>query len=1091
TFNTPSPHYTLGAAGQVLLTQAGVNVINAGGTLDAIDLKVTQNNDATKVGTASDTPVVTAVDDAPTITVTANDFTEDSGVVVGAVAGTYTTADAEGDARTVTFNTPSPHYTLGAAGQVLLTQAGVNVINAGGTLDAIDLKVTQNNDATKVGTASDTPVVTAVDDAPTIASASVTLSEEALAGGIPDSNGASDSAAQSGTLAITHEGAATVSLDLNSLPSLTSGGVEITWSYGSNGSNHAVILGKAGASDVIQISLNGGNGAVAAGTSNVGYTVNLLGPVDHPNTTSEDVLNFNVGVSISNGTSSSTGTLAVRIEDDAPHAGIISKTTGTETVFNANVLISLDISTSMDESSNINGLSRLDAAKQAIVSLLNDYKATLAGADSGDVRVNISLFGTTNTQLSAGWVSLDAAINLINTFTRPGGTQYTNYDAALQELIDSFNPAEYGANGPVTAVGTQNVSYFLSDGEPTKSNINPGGSNSYLSTDPSLGDGIQAGSASGFNANSTNGTSDVGQSNWEAFLVANKVISYAIGMGSGVSATYLNPIAYNGATGSDDNTNLVKVVTNMSQLSSVLIGTTPQAEQLAGFLVAGTATAAGFGGDGGHVMTVTVDGVAYTYNLASNTISATGVPTISGHTLSLTTALGGSFTIDMSTGGYSYTPSSSGTAGTERIYFTLTDKDADSESGLLKIVVNSSTTTAADDTVITNILANSVTVAAEALLANDSAAHGGTLSGSNQTLATGWLPTTQPVQSVTSTRTSAATVSRANFDLESATAATLLVTGALSGNNNSSDNRSDVLTITLHAGEKLTLATSSAVSFEYHAGTTTGGSYSALVNNSISNTGTADQSYQIRVNKSGNGTVNYSLDLTLDGSGFNPSEFISSAHGTYTATGSAGGTDTGDVSLTYQAGNTLTGTSGNDTLLASNTATTLNGNGGHDVLYGGSAGDTLNGGTGNDTLFGKAGIDTLLGGAGDDILIGGTGNDILQGDAGSDTFVWKSGDLGTDTIRDFKLGEDHLDLSDLLQNEQNSADLTNYIKVSANGSDLLISSSGSLNSGGTADLTIHLDNTNLHDPSLSLGASQTAIINSLVAGADPTIKLDH
>ncbi|MEK1906309.1 MAG: VCBS domain-containing protein, partial [Pseudomonas sp.] len=1043
---------------------------------------------------------ITGTNDVPTIAGDAvGAVTEDTGVVAGNLTDTGSLTINDLDAGQSSFQTTGITASSGALGSLTITSAGVWTYNVANSavqyLKAGETKVETFTVLSTDGTPRNVVVtITGTSNVPTIASASVTLSEEALAGGIPDSNGASDSATQSGTLAITHEGAATVSLDLNSLPSLTSGGVEITWSYGSNGSNHAVILGKAGASDVIQISLNGGNGAVAAGTSNVGYTVNLLGPVDHPITTSQDVLNFNVGVSISNGTSSSTGTLAVRIEDDAPHAGIISKTTGTETVFNANVLISLDISTSMDEASNINGLSRLDAAKQAIISLLNDYKTTLAGADSGDVKVNISLFGTTNTQLSNGWVSLDAAITLINTFTRPGGTQYTNYDAALQELIDSFNPAEYGANAPVTAVGTQNVSYFLSDGEPTKSNINPGSSNSYQSTDPSLGDGIQAGTAANFNANSTNGTSDVGQANWEAFLVANKVISYAIGMGSGVSATYLNPIAYNGATGSDDNANLVKVVTNMSQLSSVLIGTTPQAEQLAGFLVAGTATAAGFGGDGGHVMTVTVDGVAYTYNLANNTISATGVPTISGHTLSLTTALGGSFTIDMSTGGYSYTPSSSGTAGTERIYFTLTDKDADSESGLLKIVVNSSTTTAADDTVITNILANSVTVAAEALLANDSAAHGGTLSGSNLTLATGWLPTTQPAQSVTSTRTTAATVSRTNFDLESATAASLLVTGALSGGS-SSDNRSDVLNITLHAGEKLTLASSSAVSFEYHAGTVIGSSYTGLANNGfISNTGSADQTYQIRVTKTatGSGNVNYSLDLTLDGSGFNPNEFISSAHGTYTATGSAGGTDTGDASLTYQAGNTLTGTSGNDTLLASNTATTLNGNGGHDVLYGGSAGDTLNGGAGNDTLFGKAGIDTLLGGDGDDILIGGTGNDILQGGAGSDTFVWKSGDTGTDTIRDFKLGEDHLDLSDLLQNEQNSADLTNYIKVSANGSDLLISSSGNLNaSGSNADLTIHLDNTNLHDPSLGLGASQTAIINSLVAGADPTIKLDH
>ncbi len=118
---------------------------------------------------ADDTPV-TPVNDAPTIDVVANDFTEDAGAAVGDVAGTYTTDDEEGDAVTVTFNTASTHYTLDTAnGEVELTQAGVDVINAGGTLDAIDLKVTQDNDTSLTGTDSDTPVITPVNDAPPVA----------------------------------------------------------------------------------------------------------------------------------------------------------------------------------------------------------------------------------------------------------------------------------------------------------------------------------------------------------------------------------------------------------------------------------------------------------------------------------------------------------------------------------------------------------------------------------------------------------------------------------------------------------------------------------------------------------------------------------------------------------------------------------------------------------------------------------------------------------------------------------------------------------------------------------------------------------
>ncbi|MFV8464045.1 hypothetical protein ACNO7T_23235, partial [Vibrio campbellii] len=102
------------------------------------------------------------------ITVTANDFTEDAGAAVGDVAGTYVTSDEEGDAVTVTF-TPGTnsnnHYEL-VGGQVVLTQAGVDAINAGEDLDTIALTVTQNDDSSLTGTGSDTPVVTDVNDAP-------------------------------------------------------------------------------------------------------------------------------------------------------------------------------------------------------------------------------------------------------------------------------------------------------------------------------------------------------------------------------------------------------------------------------------------------------------------------------------------------------------------------------------------------------------------------------------------------------------------------------------------------------------------------------------------------------------------------------------------------------------------------------------------------------------------------------------------------------------------------------------------------------------------------------------------------------------
>ncbi|MGL4315552.1 MAG: retention module-containing protein [Pseudomonas sp.] len=228
-----------------------------------------------------------------------------------------------------------------------------------------------------------------------------------------------------------------------------------------------------------------------------------------------------------------------------------------------------------------------------------------------------------------------------------------------------------------------------------------------------------------------------------------------------------------------------------------------------------------------------------------------------------------------------------------------------------------------------------------------------------------------------------------------------------------------------------------------------------------------------------------------------------SATGEYTYTplanlGNVDHSETFDYTLTQPDGDSSTaqlvidivGTRTTLTPIAGNG--TLNGGANGDVLLGDAGADTLNGLGGNDHLEGKAGLDSLFGGEGDDVLIGGGGTDELWGGNGRDTFAWNAGETGSDTIKDFTLGEDRIDLSDLLQGEENAANLTDYITVSASGDSLLISSTGNLDaSGSNADLSIHLDGINLNDPSLGLGATPAAIINSLVAGADPTIKLDH
>ena len=160
---------------------------------------------------------------------------------------------------------------------------------------------------------------------------------------------------------------------------------------------------------------------------------------------------------------------------------------------------------------------------------------------------------------------------------------------------------------------------------------------------------------------------------------------------------------------------------------------------------------------------------------------------------------------------------------------------------------------------------------------------------------------------------------------------------------------------------------------------------------------------------------------------------------------------------------------------------------GNDTLMGGAGNDILFGSGGNDSLDGGKGNDILLGGTGNDTLMGGQGNDILIGGSGADTFVWKSGDTGNDVIKDFNASEgDRIDLRDLLQGETGST-IDNFLKITTvdGVSSLQVSSTGQLNSGNAAaatpDVTIKLEGNNWSSASL----------HNLIAGSDPTIKVDH
>jgi Ca2+-binding RTX toxin-like protein len=133
------------------------------------------------------------------------------------------------------------------------------------------------------------------------------------------------------------------------------------------------------------------------------------------------------------------------------------------------------------------------------------------------------------------------------------------------------------------------------------------------------------------------------------------------------------------------------------------------------------------------------------------------------------------------------------------------------------------------------------------------------------------------------------------------------------------------------------------------------------------------------------------------------------------------GGDDSDLLKGGSGNDLLKGDSGNDSIYGGDDADRLYGGSGNDRLYGDAGNDRLFGDSGNDSLsgmvgddqlFGGSGNDTLFGLDGDDTLFGGVGSDRLLGGAGRDTFEIDNGAKNDiDTIADFKVGEDVIDLS--------------------------------------------------------------------------------
>lgn len=129
-------------------------------------------------------------------------------------------------------------------------------------------------------------------------------------------------------------------------------------------------------------------------------------------------------------------------------------------------------------------------------------------------------------------------------------------------------------------------------------------------------------------------------------------------------------------------------------------------------------------------------------------------------------------------------------------------------------------------------------------------------------------------------------------------------------------------------------------------------------------------------------------------------------------------------------------------------------------------------------VLGGSADDRLAGSSLNDIINGGAGDDTLSGNGGADLFIMN--DLDNDTITDFSVDEDIIDLTLLLDGEE--GELSEYLSVTQDGTDTVISLNQSGDLASAADATVTLQNVTLNADGLNKLWAQGQLLTGAVQG---------
>ena len=267
---------------------------------------------------------------------------------------TLTVSAVNGSAANVGNDLTGAHGTLhlNSTGtytyQVNNSDGAVQALGVGDTLtDSFSYTVSDGHG----GTATTTLTITifGANDGPSIASSIAHVSEEGLPNANVDSTGYPDNSADTTNSAQVLNGHVTVSdpdndpltVTLSNPPAgITVDNQPVTWTLSPDGHTlSATVVLNAVVTPVMTITIDdSGN-----------YTVNLQHAIDHPYQGvtevppgGEDAIHFDVQLNVSDGTSTSTGTLTIYVEDDSPIAAIAKTGQG----------VSLDESAGLQADSN-------------------------------------------------------------------------------------------------------------------------------------------------------------------------------------------------------------------------------------------------------------------------------------------------------------------------------------------------------------------------------------------------------------------------------------------------------------------------------------------------------------------------------------------------------------------------------------------------------------------------------------------------------------------------------------------------------------------------------------------------------------------